>query len=339
MKILKYQKRLLQKHYHFSIAICIVCLLALLSGCGGPANPADDMQTGGTQKNTYLTSEDVKSIALENAGLSEDEIRLTRLHLDSSDTAQYEIEFISSSMEYDYVIDAVTGEILSMNCEAGSYDLSQVPEGLASQAGSSQNGSSQEESSQDSPSQDSPSQNNPSQDSSSQGSPSQNSSSQGQNSPASQDSGQYIGTEAAQQAALSHANLKAEDVYFTHTHLEFDDGRWQYDVEFHKGNEEYDYDIDALTREILAFDHDAEYKGSSPSGTQSGEQLTQEEAKQLALAHAGISESDVQHLKIDFDYDDGRAEYEVEWHVGRTEYSCDVDAYTGEILSFKKELD
>ena len=329
MKILKYQKRLLQKHYHFSIAICIVCLLALLSGCGGPANPADDMQTGGTQKNTYLTSEDVKSIALENAGLSEDEIRLTRLHLDSSDTAQYEIEFISSSMEYDYVIDAVTGEILSMNCEAGSYDLSQVPEGLASQAGSSQNGSSQEESSQDSPSQDSPSQNNPSQDSSSQG----------QNSPASQDSGQYIGTEAAQQAALSHANLKAEDVYFTHTHLEFDDGRWQYDVEFHKGNEEYDYDIDALTGEILAFDHDAEYKGSSPSGTQSGEQLTQEEAKQLALAHAGISESDVQHLKIDFDYDDGRAEYEVEWHVGRTEYSCDVDAYTGEILSFKKELD
>ena len=329
MKILKYQKRLLQKHYHFSIAICIVCLLALLSGCGGPANPADDMQTGGTQKNTYLTSEDVKSIALENAGLSEDEIRLTRLHLDSSDTAQYEIEFISSSMEYDYVIDAVTGEILSMICEAGSYDLSQVPEGLASQAGSSQNGSSQEESSQ----------NNPSQDSSSQGSPSQNSSSQGQNSPASQDSGQYIGTEAAQQAALSHANLKAEDVYFTHTHLEFDDGRWQYDVEFHKGNEEYDYDIDALTGEILAFDHDAEYKGSSPSGTQSGEQLTQEEAKQLALAHAGISESDVQHLKIDFDYDDGRAEYEVEWHVGRTEYSCDVDAYTGEILSFKKELD
>lgn len=235
-------------------------------------------------------------------------------------------------MEYDYVIDAVTGEILSMNCEAGSFDLSQVPEGLTSQGGSlpegSQDNSSPASSPQSSSSQDS------SQDGASQANPSQD-----QNSPDSQDSGQYIGTEAACQTALSHAGLAAEDVYFTHTHLEFDDGRWQYDVEFHKDNVEYDYDIDALTGEILSFDHDAEYIGSSPSGAQSGEQITQEEAKQLALAYAGISESDAQRLKIDFDYDDGRAEYEVEWSVGRTEYSCDVDAYTGEILSFKKELD
>ena len=39
------------------------------------------------------------------------------------------------------------------------------------------------------------------------------------------------------------------------------------------------------------------------------------------------------------DYDDGRGEYEVEWSVGRTEYSCDVDAVTGAILSYDKELD
>ena len=29
----------------------------------------------------------------------------------------------------------------------------------------------------------------------------------------------------------------------------------------------------------------------------------------------------------------------MEWDVGRTEYSCDVDAYSGQILSFEKELD
>ncbi len=44
-------------------------------------------------------------------------------------------------------------------------------------------------------------------------------------------------------------------------------------------------------------------------------------------------------LKVEFDYDDGRVKYEVKWNVGRMEYSCDVDAYTGQILSFEKELD
>lgn len=327
------------KHPHFIKTACTICLLALLSGCGTPKTPSEGTPTGGAdQKTTYLTSETVKSIALENAGLSADEIRLTRLHLDSSGTPRYEIEFISSSMEYDYVIDAVTGEILSMVCEAGSYDLNQVPEGLTSQGGSLPEGSQDNSSPADSPQSGMPPEGS-SQDVPAQSSAPQNNPSQGQDLSDSQDSGQYIGREAARQAALSHAGLNAEDVYFTHSHLEFDDGRWQYDVEFHRGSEEYDYDIDALTGEILSFDHDAEYIGSSPSGAQSGEQLTPEAAKQLALAHAGVSESDAQRLEIDFDYDDGRAEYEIEWHVGRTEYSCDVDAYTGEILSFEKELD
>ena len=44
-------------------------------------------------------------------------------------------------------------------------------------------------------------------------------------------------------------------------------------------------------------------------------------------------------MKIEMDYDHGHGEYEVEWNVGRTEYSCDVDADTGSILSLEKELD
>lgn len=47
----------------------------------------------------------------------------------------------------------------------------------------------------------------------------------------------------------------------------------------------------------------------------------------------------MQRLKMELDHDDGRAKYEVEWHVGQVEYSCDVDAYTGEILSYEEEPD
>ena len=150
---------------------------------------------------------------------------------------------------------------------------------------------------------------------------------------------QYIGTEAAKLAALNHAGLKSEEVNFVHAHLESDDGIWQYDIEFHKDTTEYDYDIDALTGEILSFDHDAEYYHHAQAANAGSEQITEEQAKQLALQHAGVAEKDAQRLQIKFDYDDGRGEYEVEWYVGRTEYSCDVDAVTGAILSYDKELD
>lgn len=149
----------------------------------------------------------------------------------------------------------------------------------------------------------------------------------------------YIGSEAAKQAALEHAGLNADDVRFVHADLELDDGSWKYDVEFYKDNIEYDYDIDALTGAVLSFDQDAEHYRNETDASTADEQITEEQAKQIALEYADVTEGDVQRLKMELDYDDGRVKYEVEWHVGQVEYSCDVDAYTGEILSFEEEPD
>lgn len=150
---------------------------------------------------------------------------------------------------------------------------------------------------------------------------------------------QYIGIETAKQTALNHVGLNEADVNFVHAHLEQDDGVWKYDIEFHKDNTEYDYDIDALSGEILSYDHDVKYSRHEANVSSSAEKITEDNAKEIALNHAGVAEQDTQRLKIEFDYDNGRAKYEIEWHIGQTEYSCDVDAYTGEILSFEKELD
>ena len=149
----------------------------------------------------------------------------------------------------------------------------------------------------------------------------------------------YIGSEAAKQAALAHADLNADDVRFVHVDLELDDGSWKYDVEFYKDNIEYDYDIDALTGAVLSFDQDAEHYRNETDASTADEQITKEQAKQIALEYAGVAEGDVQRLKMELDHDDGHTRYEVEWHVGQVEYSCDVDAYTGEILSFEEEPD
>ena len=67
---------------------------------------------------------------------------------------------------------------------------------------------------------------------------------------------------------------------------------------------------------VLPFDHDAEYYHHAQAANAGSEQITEEQAKQLALQHAGVAEKDARRLQIKFDYDDGRGEYEVEWSVG-----------------------
>ncbi len=54
--------------------------------------------------------------------------------------------------------------------------------------------------------------------------------------------------EQAKEAALKHAGKKAEEVTFSKTGLEYDDGIAAYEVEFYTGDfAEYDYEIDAYT--------------------------------------------------------------------------------------------
>lgn len=340
------------------------CILLLMAGCGNTASQApvpveesaDEVdvtpaETGSSATGAdYLTLAEAKSIVLENAGLAEENVHFVRTQLDTAqETARYDMEFLCETAAYGYSVNALTGEILSMSCESGSYDLAAFSSSDAAasatetgtgQAKDTDTAASQPESVQDDSmagSQSTTAQNGDTADS--QAATTQNGKTHDLKSASGASEQQYIGTEAAKLAALNHAGLKSEEVNFVHAHLESDDGIWQYDIEFHKDTTEYDYDIDALTGEILSFDHDAEYYHHAQAANAGSEQITEEQAKQLALQHAGVAEKDAQRLQIKFDYDDGRGEYEVEWYVGRTEYSCDVDAVTGAILSYDKELD
>lgn len=157
----------------------------------------------------------------------------------------------------------------------------------------------------------------------------------------------YIGEDAAKTTALTRAGLAESDVEAIRVRLDYDDGRAEYDVEFwlrtDTGAAEYDYEIDALTGEVLAFDYDAEdYDAAQAAQTPpaaSGAAITAEEAKQIALEHAGVNEADIRALELETDRDDGRTVYEFSWKVGWTEYDYDIDAATGEILSFSQDVD
>ena len=57
-------------------------------------------------------------------------------------------------------------------------------------------------------------------------------------------------------------------------------------------------------------------------------------AKEIALSHAGLNTAQVTFLRAVLDYDDGRAEYDVEFWSGSKEYDYEIDAATGAVLSY-----
>ncbi len=158
----------------------------------------------------------------------------------------------------------------------------------------------------------------------------------------------YITADEATTIALSHANIAETDTTYLHNKLDYDDGRAEYDVEFWVGNIEYDYEIDAISGEVLSYDYDAEFVPSSTVAASSAptdsaasveDYITADEATSIALSHANIAETDTSFLKSEFDFDDGFAEYEVEWNIGRTEYDYTINALTGEVLEFDVDHD
>lgn len=73
------------------------------------------------------------------------------------------------------------------------------------------------------------------------------------------DSTMMISKEEAQNIAMAHAELTREQVTFTKSNLDKDDGREKYEIEFHTHDwKEYDYDIDPYSGQILGFDWDEE---------------------------------------------------------------------------------
>lgn len=61
-----------------------------------------------------ITLDEAKNIALTNAGLDINSVRFTREELDHDNhTLVYELEFFYNNIEYDYEINATTGDIIS----------------------------------------------------------------------------------------------------------------------------------------------------------------------------------------------------------------------------------
>jgi len=71
-----------------------------------------------------------------------------------------------------------------------------------------------------------------------------------------QTAAQLLTKEQAQQIALEYLNVTADQVQWMRTEYEIDDGVPQFDVEFHQGDWEYEFEIHGESGRILSFDKD-----------------------------------------------------------------------------------
>lgn len=68
-----------------------------------------------------------------------------------------------------------------------------------------------------------------------------------------------ISEEEAKTIALEHAGFESENVTFTKSETDWDNGQEYYDVEFYtKDGKEYDYEIDKYNGKILEWDAEIE---------------------------------------------------------------------------------
>lgn len=73
--------------------------------------------------------------------------------------------------------------------------------------------------------------------------------------------------------------------------------------------------------------------GGALAGCKAGKDIGQEEAKKAAFQDAGIQETDVSRVRVSKEQDDGMLSYDVEFHAGDKEYSYEIKASDGSILS------
>ena len=136
----------------------------------------------------------------------------------------------------------------------------------------------------------------------------------------------------AKQIALDHAGFTENEVRFTKVELDYDDGAYEYEVEFTANNTEYDYTVAAADGRIIKFETENKTPVTVPTDI-----ITEADAKAIALRHAGLTESEVRFTKVELDYDDGAYEYDIEFVAGNTEYDYTVNAANGKIVDFDRE--
>lgn len=165
----------------------------------------------------------------------------------------------------------------------------------------------------------------------------------------------YLSKDEVREIVISDVGEK-DGISFTSIDLDIEENF--YEVEFYYDNIEYEYKIDAKNGRIIynnfkvTNQNSTNTNQSNNTSNQSNNvtnnnqsestnnvvsEITLDEAKEIAVKANNLNQANVTFTELKTDYNHGRKIYEIEYYHNHQEYSYEIDAATGEIISYEKD--
>lgn len=190
-----------------------------------------------------ITEQEARNIAFEYANVSENNITLLSCNKDTEDR-KYEIKFYDDKYEYEVDVNYNSGKIDTFEKDIRDDVI----------VNNNNNNTNSNNSSNNNTNDNNNIQNNVSNNNSNNTSNNMTNSVNNATSTTTNNSN-YIGEERAKEIALNHAGMNnSNDVRFSKVELDVDHNISTYEIEFYYNNVEYDYEINAVTGEVIKYE-------------------------------------------------------------------------------------
>ena len=167
----------------------------------------------------------------------------------------------------------------------------------------------------------------------------------------------FISKNEVKDIIAENMNVNKDDLYFEDIDFEFDKG--VYEVEVYYQNRDYEYKIDAKEGKVIYTDfrnintnnnqnnsnNGNNSNNNSNNGTTNNQNslngvnasISLDEAKNIALTNAGLDINNVKFTREELDHDNHTLVYELEFFSNDIEYDYEINATTGDIISYDKD--
>ena len=283
---------------------------------------------GSASEKAYIGVDKAKEVAFSRAGvISESNVSKLEIEMDHEHGVMiYEVSFVYNDYKYNYDIDACSGAVLE--AKSNPIDDKGKDEKDKSDNKDKLPGDNEQDGSLN-------------------------------NSVTTSNNETGISSDRAKEIAFSNAGVSSESAV-SKLEIETDQehGTMIYEVSFFYNDSKYNYDIDAYTGAITETKiSPVEDKGNSESKSNDKEQkpsksdkdneknpdpnsesfIGETAAKAAALYRAGLNAGDITEYKCETYIQKGTSVYKIKFISGEYEYSCDVDAGSGDIVKFDKQ--